>query len=92
MAKDYLAIPAMSAPSESLFSQVGDIVSDKRNRLSSTSIKILAILKSRGKLPDDMATIDEDLKLKVMDADQEKEADEETGKESSPDETFADSE
>lgn len=47
IAKDYLSIMAMSAPSESLFSQVKDIVTDKRNRLLPSMIKILAVLKSR---------------------------------------------
>lgn len=48
MAKDFLAIPAMSAPLERLFSQVGDIVTKKRNRLLPGTIQKLAILKSQG--------------------------------------------
>lgn len=63
MARDYLAMPAMSAPAESLFSQVGDIVTKKRNRLSPTMIKILAIMKSRGKIPDETGMADEDHSL-----------------------------
>ncbi|KAM9935759.1 hypothetical protein OXX80_004684 [Metschnikowia pulcherrima] len=59
IAKDYLAMSAMSAPSESLFSQVGDMVTKKRNRLSPFTIKILALLKSRGKLPDETVLVDE---------------------------------
>lgn len=39
-----------------------------------------------------MPTIDQNLKLKMMDADQPKEQDKETGKDSSPDEIFVDSE
>lgn len=63
MARDFLAMPAMSAPAESLFSQVGDIVSNKRNRLSPTMIKILALMKSRGKIPDETDMVDENHSL-----------------------------
>lgn len=48
IARDYFAVPAMSAPSEALFSRVGNIATSRRGRLLSRSIKMLAILKSRG--------------------------------------------
>lgn len=48
-----MAIPAMSAPSEALFSRVTDIVTKKRNRLHSSTIKMLAILKSRAVVTDE---------------------------------------
>lgn len=54
MAKDYLSIMAMSASSESLFSKVKDIVTDKRNRLLPISIKKLALLKGRDLVGDDV--------------------------------------
>lgn len=50
MVKDFLAIPAMSAPSEALFSRIGDVVTKKRNRLLANLTKMLAFLKYRGKL------------------------------------------
>lgn len=47
MGKDYLSMTAMSAPSESLFSRVKYIVTDKRNRLQPNTIKMLAVLQAR---------------------------------------------
>ncbi|KAF8000104.1 hypothetical protein HF325_005033 [Metschnikowia pulcherrima] len=52
MARDYLCTPAMSAPAESLFSQVKCIVTDKRHNALPGMIKMLAILKSRGVIPE----------------------------------------
>ncbi|KAM9937942.1 hypothetical protein OXX80_002541 [Metschnikowia pulcherrima] len=54
MAKDFLSIMAMSAPAESLFSKVKSIVTEKRNRLLPSTIRMLAILKSRGRIRDEM--------------------------------------
>ncbi|KAM9909000.1 hypothetical protein OXX79_000035 [Metschnikowia pulcherrima] len=48
MARDVFAACATTAPSKSLFSSIGDIVTQKRNRLSPGTIKIIAFLKSRG--------------------------------------------
>lgn len=39
MARDYLAIPAMSAASERVFSNGGDIITRKRNRISPDNLK-----------------------------------------------------
>lgn len=57
MARDFLSIMAMSSPAESLFSQVKNIVTDKRNRLLPATIKLLAVLKARGVIPDEINTI-----------------------------------
>lgn len=57
MARDFLATPAMSAPCESLFSRLNDVVTKKRNRLSSNTIKNLAVLKSLGVILDEAETI-----------------------------------
>ncbi|KAM9927795.1 hypothetical protein OXX59_002305 [Metschnikowia pulcherrima] len=51
IAKDYLAIPAVSAPTEPSSSLVGDIATKKRDRVSPEMTKVLAFLKLRGKLP-----------------------------------------
>lgn len=44
---------AISAPAESLFSQVKNIVNKERNRLHASTIKLLAVLKARGTLNDE---------------------------------------
>ncbi len=46
MSRDYLAIQASSVPSEQTFSEVGQIVTAKRNRLSDTNIQMLTCLSS----------------------------------------------
>ena len=46
IAKDYLSIPATSALSECVFSQGGDIVTKKRNKLTSDSIRMIVCLKA----------------------------------------------
>lgn len=48
MAKGFLSMMAMSAPSESLFSRVKNIVTNKRNRLDPSTIRMMGILKARG--------------------------------------------
>ena len=48
MAKDHLAIPATSAPSECIFSGGSDLITKKRNRLSGESIRWLMCLRSWG--------------------------------------------
>ncbi|KAF8005362.1 hypothetical protein HF325_000819 [Metschnikowia pulcherrima] len=51
IAKDYLAIPAVSLPTEPSSSLVGDIATKKRDRVLPEMTKVLAFLKLRGKLP-----------------------------------------
>jgi hypothetical protein len=50
MARDYLAIPAISAASESVFSIGGDIITKKRNRLGADNIRRLLCLRDLGVL------------------------------------------
>jgi hypothetical protein len=45
LAKKILAIPATSTPSERVFSTCGVILTDRRCRLSSTSLEMLLFLK-----------------------------------------------
>jgi hypothetical protein len=53
IARDYLAIPATSAPSECVFSQGDDIITKKRNRLTGDSIRMIVCLKSWGVFADE---------------------------------------
>jgi len=53
MARDYLAIPASSAPSERVFSVGGDIVTKKRNRIGGDNLRYLLCLRSWGIIPED---------------------------------------
>jgi len=46
MARQYLAIPATSAPVERVFSIGGNIVTESRNRLDPKTIKKTVLLKS----------------------------------------------
>ena len=46
MARQYLAIPATSAPVERVFSIGGNIVTESRNRLDLKTIKKTVLLKS----------------------------------------------
>jgi hypothetical protein len=48
-----LLIPATSAPSECVFSQGGDIVTKKRNRLTGDSIRMIVCLKAWGLYTDE---------------------------------------
>ncbi|KAM9904030.1 hypothetical protein OXX69_007712 [Metschnikowia pulcherrima] len=57
MARDFLAISAMSASSERIFFKVGDMVTRKRNRLQPGTIKMLAILKARDLVVDEESTV-----------------------------------
>ena len=45
-AQDCLSVPATSVPSEQVFSISGDMVTDKRNRLSSKTIRLAMCLRS----------------------------------------------
>ena len=46
MARNYLAIQSSSVPSENLFSEAGNIITDSRNRLSSDTSRAVVCLKS----------------------------------------------
>ncbi|KAK2730655.1 hypothetical protein FQN55_005610, partial [Onygenales sp. PD_40] len=59
MARYYLAIPATSAPSESIFSQGSDIVTKKRNNLKKDTVNIILCLKN-WKVFKDIKDIDEE--------------------------------
>jgi hypothetical protein len=52
IARDYLAIPATSAPSERVFSNGADILTKKRNRLSPQTLRYLLCLRDWGIVPD----------------------------------------
>jgi hypothetical protein len=51
MARDFLAISATSTPSERLFSSSGNMITDKRNRLASKTIRAAQCLKSWNTVP-----------------------------------------
>jgi hypothetical protein len=53
VARDHLAIPATSAPSESVFSMGSDIITKKRNRLSGESTRRLLCLRDWGVLEEE---------------------------------------
>ena len=46
MARDYLCVPATSAPVERLFSASGNLITSERNRLGSDVIRAIMCLKS----------------------------------------------
>ncbi|KAF8003324.1 hypothetical protein HF325_002569 [Metschnikowia pulcherrima] len=58
MARDFFSIMAMTAPAESLFPQIRDIVTGDNDGLLPSMIKTLAILKSRDILPDETTNRD----------------------------------
>jgi hypothetical protein len=63
IARDYLAIPATSAPSERVFSLAGNLVSKKRTRISSENVRYVLCLRSWGVIvEDDEEEEDEDNK------------------------------
>jgi hypothetical protein len=45
MARDYLAIPATSAPAERIFSSASDVITQDRARLAANTIRALMCLK-----------------------------------------------
>jgi hypothetical protein len=53
MARDYLSIPATSAPSERAFSLAGNLISKKRGRIASVNVRYVLCLHSWGFLVDD---------------------------------------
>lgn len=74
MAKDYLAMPATSSPSEWLFSRVNNIITRKRNRVLSETIKYLATLKSKGLIEDKETTINNKIGECIMENSRENES------------------
>ena len=64
MARDYLAIPATSAASERVFSNGGDIITKKRNRLAPDTLRFLLCLRSWGVLPDTELEVEDEEKRK----------------------------
>mgnify|MGYP001544422141 FL=1 len=52
IARDHLAIPATSAPSERVFSNGADILTKKRNRLSPETLRYLLCLRDWGHIVD----------------------------------------
>jgi hypothetical protein len=53
IARDFLAIPASSAASERVFSQGGDLITKKRNRIGGTNTRYVLCLRSWGVYCDD---------------------------------------
>jgi hAT family C-terminal dimerisation region len=60
MARDHLAIPAMSAPLESVFSDGGNVVTKNRNRLSSDSVQEIVCLRNWGIITEEDDSSDSD--------------------------------
>jgi hypothetical protein len=58
-AGDFLAIPAMSAPSECVFSVGSDVVTKKRNRLTGDSVRMIMCLEDWGIVTDEDIEEDE---------------------------------
>jgi len=52
MARQYLTIPANSAPSERVFSRASDITTKKRNKLNKETFKMIILLKNWGIISD----------------------------------------
>jgi hypothetical protein len=53
IARDYLAIPATSAPSERVFSVAGNLISKKRTRIASENVRYVLCLRAWGLLVQD---------------------------------------
>ena len=60
MARDHLAIPAMSAPSERVFSSGGNVVTKNRNRLSGDSVREIVCLRDWGVITEEDDDSDSD--------------------------------
>ncbi len=53
MARDYMAIPATSAPTERVFSCAGNLITKKRTRISSENVRYVLCLRSWGFIVND---------------------------------------
>jgi hypothetical protein len=60
MARDHLTIPAMSAPSESVFNDGGNVVTKNRNRLSGDSVWEIVCLRNWGIITEEDGGSDSD--------------------------------
>jgi hypothetical protein len=60
MARDHLAIPAMSAPLERVFSSGGNVVTKNRNRLSGDSVREIVCLRDWGVITEEDDDSDSD--------------------------------
>lgn len=64
MARDYLAIPATSAPSERVFSEAGNLISKKRPKIASSTLRYVLCLRHWGLIadedPEEVIVINED--------------------------------
>ena len=60
IAKDFLAIPATSAPLECVFNIGSDVVTKKRNRLTGNSVQMIMCLKDWGIITDKDVDDDDD--------------------------------
>jgi Na+/phosphate symporter len=63
MWRDYAAIPATSAPSERVFSTAGNLITKKRTRMASETIRYVICLRAWGLLAKD----DEEEEIQVID-------------------------
>jgi hypothetical protein len=52
MTRDYIAIPATSAPSERAFNIAGNLITKKRTKISSENVRYVLCLRSWGILAD----------------------------------------
>jgi hAT family C-terminal dimerisation region len=60
MARDHLAIPAMLAPLERVFSSSGNVVTKNRNRLSGDSVREIVCLRNWGVITEEDDDSDSD--------------------------------
>jgi hypothetical protein len=60
MARDFLCIPATSAPSERVFSDGGNTITKKRYKLALESVRYVVCLRSWGLLEEDDSDVEEE--------------------------------
>lgn len=71
MARDHLSVPATSAASERVFSNGGDIITKRRNRLGGNNTRYLLCLRDWGLLVEDDDNGSDDDSFNVMEATEE---------------------